>query len=143
MDIWDKQRRSSIMAKVPQKNSKPEVIVRKYLFSKGFRYRTNVKKLPGSPDIVLSKYKTAIFIHGCFWHGHTCRAGHLPSSNINYWQKKIKRNVERDNRKNLELNELGWHIITIWQCELKNTKLKEQRLFKLEEEVRSNLIQQL
>lgn len=141
MDIWDKQRRSSIMAKVPQKNSKPEIIVRKYLFSKGFRYRTNVKKLPGSPDIVLSKYKTVIFVHGCFWHGHTCRSGHLPNTNINYWQGKIKRNIERDNRKNLELKELGWNIITVWQCELKNTKLKEQRLSNLEEEVKSNLIQ--
>lgn len=129
------------MAKVPQKNSKPEIIVRKYLFSKGFRYRTNVKKLPGSPDIVLSKYKTAIFIHGCFWHGHTCRSGHLPSTNVNYWQEKIKRNKERDNRKNFELKELGWNIITVWQCEIKNTKLKEERLCKIVEEVKSNLIQ--
>ncbi|MDR1717000.1 MAG: DNA mismatch endonuclease Vsr [Prevotella sp.] len=138
MDIWDKQTRSLIMAKVPQKNSKPEVIIRKYLFSKGFRYRTNVKNLSGTPDIVLPKYKTAIFVHGCFWHGHTCRAAHLPSSNLSYWNEKIAKNIERDYRKNAELEELGWNIIIIWQCELKNVKLKEQRLSKLENEIKLN-----
>jgi len=130
------------MAKVPQKNSKPEIIVRKYLFSKGFRYRTNVKKLPGTPDIVLLKYKTVIFIHGCFWHGHTCRAAHLPSTNLNYWQVKITNNVKRDNRKNLELEKLGWNILIVWQCELKNSKLKEDRLNSLVEEIESNFPKQ-
>lgn len=138
MDIWDKERRSSIMSKVPQKDSKPEIIVRKYLFSKGFRYRTNVKKLAGSPDIVLSKYRTVIFVHGCFWHGHTCRAGHLPSSNLDYWTTKIEKNIERDSRKNIELKKLGWNIIIVWQCELRNVKVREQRLIKLAEEIKLN-----
>ena len=139
MDIWDKQTRSSIMSKVPQKDSKPEIIVRRHLFTKGFRYRTNVKKLSGSPDIVLAKYKTVIFIHGCFWHGHTCRAGHLPSSNIDFWVEKINRNKERDNRQIAELQSSGWNVIVIWQCEIKNKKLREERLIKLEEEIKSNL----
>lgn len=139
MDIWDRKTRSSIMSKVPQKDSKPEIIVRKYLFSKGFRYRTNVKKLSGSPDIVLSKYKTVIFIHGCFWHGHTCRAGHLPSSNIDFWVEKINKNTVRDNRQISELKSLGWSVIIIWQCEIKNKKLREDRLLRLEEEIKSNL----
>lgn len=138
MDIWDKERRSSIMSKVPQKDSKPEIIVRKYLFSKGFRYRTNAKKLAGSPDIVLSKYRTVIFVHGCFWHGHTCRAGHLPSSNLDYWTTKIEKNIERDSRKNIELKKLGWNIIIVWQCELRNVKVREQRLIKLAEEIKLN-----
>ena len=103
MDIFDKSKRSQLMAKVKQKNTAPEIIVRKFLFSKGFRYRINVKSLSGTPDIVLSKYKTVIFVHGCFWHGHTCRAGHLPSSNLDYWVTKIEKNIERDNRK---INEL-------------------------------------
>lgn len=139
MDIWDKKTRSLIMSRVPQKNSKPEIIVRKFLFSKGFRYRTNVKKLPGTPDIVLPKYRTVIFIHGCFWHGHTCRAAHLPTTNLNYWQIKITKNMERDNRKNNELEKLGWNIIIVWQCELKNSKLKEDRLNDLIFEIESNI----
>lgn len=139
MDIWDKKTRSLIMSKVPQKDSKPEIIVRKFLFSKGFRYRTNVKKLPGTPDIVLSRYKTVIFVHGCFWHGHTCRAAHLPSTNLNYWQIKIAKNIDRDNQKNIELEKLGWNIIIVWQCELKNSNLKEERLNNLISEIKLNI----
>lgn len=110
------------MAKVKQRNTEPEIIVRQYLFSKGFRYRINVKTLPGSPDIVLPKYKIVIFVHGCFWHGHSCHAGHLPSSNIDYWKAKIEANRERDNRKVNDLKTLGWKVITIWQCEIKTSK---------------------
>lgn len=99
MDVFDKMKRSEIMAKVKQKNTGPEQVVGKFLFSKGFRYRKNVKSLPGSPDIVLVKYKTVIFVHGCFWHGHTCKAGHLPSSNLFYWRKKIEENMIRDEKK--------------------------------------------
>jgi len=127
------------MSKIPQKDSKPEITVRRYLFSKGFRYRANVKTLSGSPDIVLSKYKTVIFIHGCFWHGHTCRGGHLPSTNIDFWVEKINKNKERDIRQITELQSLGWNVIVIWQCQIKNKKLKEERLSKLEEEIRLNL----
>ena len=128
MDIFDKSKRSQLMAKVKQKNTAPEIIVRKFLFSKGFRYRINVKSLSGTPDIVLSKYKTVIFVHGCFWHGHTCRAGHLPSSNLDYWVTKIEKNIERDNRKINELEKLGWNVVVIWQCEIKELKNREIRI---------------
>ena len=123
------------MAKVKQKNTAPEIIVRKFLFSKGFRYRINVKSLSGTPDIVLSKYKTVIFVHGCFWHGHTCRAGHLPSSNLDYWVTKIEKNIERDNRKINELEKLGWNVVVIWQCEIKALKNRGIRFSKLISEI--------
>lgn len=135
MDIFDKSKRSQLMAKVKQKNTAPEIIVRKFLFSKGFRYRINVKSLSGTPDIVLSKYKTVIFVHGCFWHGHTCRAGHLPSSNLDYWVTKIEKNIERDNRKINELEKLGWNVVVIWQCEIKALKNRKIRLSKLISEI--------
>ncbi|WP_337942201.1 DNA mismatch endonuclease Vsr [Parabacteroides sp.] len=135
MDIFDKSKRSQLMAKVKQKNTAPEIIVRKFLFSKGFRYRINVKSLSGTPDIVLSKYKTVIFVHGCFWHGHTCRAGHLPSSNVDYWVTKIEKNIERDNRKINELKKLGWNVVVIWQCEIKALKNREIRFSKLISEI--------
>ena len=135
MDIFDKSKRSQLMAKVKQKNTAPEIIVRKFLFSKGFRYRINVKSLSGTPDIVLSKYKTVIFVHGCFWHGHTCRAGHLPSSNLDYWVTKIEKNLERDNRKINELEKLGWNVVVIWQCEIKALKNREIRFSKLISEI--------
>lgn len=135
MDIFDKSKRSQLMAKVKQKNTAPEIIVRKFLFFKGFRYRINVKSLSGTPDIVLSKYKTVIFVHGCFWHGHTCRAGHLPSSNVDYWETKIEKNIERDNRKINELKKLGWNVVVIWQCEIKALKNREIRFSKLISEI--------
>ena len=135
MDIFDKSKRSQLMAKVKQKNTAPEIIVRKFLFSKGFRYRINVKSLSGTPDIVLSKYKTVIFVHVCFWHGHTCRAGHLPSSNLDYWVTKIEKNIERDNRKINELEKLGWNVVVIWQCEIKALKNREIRFSKLISEI--------
>lgn len=135
MDIFGKSKRSQLMAKVKQKNTAPEIIVRKFLFSKGFRYRINVKSLSGTPDIVLSKYKTVIFVHGCFWHGHTCRAGHLPSSNLDYWVTKIEKNIERDNRKINELEKLGWNVVVIWQCEIKALKNREIRFSKLISEI--------
>lgn len=136
MDIWDKEKRSAIMASVKQKDTKQEVLVRRYLFSKGFRFRKNDKRLPGSPDIVLPKYKVAIFVHGCFWHGHDCKAGHLPSSNNEFWKAKIERNRERDRDKEEQLRALGWNTYIVWQCELKNADLTKARLEKLEEEIR-------
>lgn len=107
------------MSRIRSTNSKPEEIVRKYLFSKGFRYRKNVKKLPGCPDIVLPKYKTVIFVNGCFWHKHNCPRFVWPSSNQEYWKPKILRNVERDKNNCRELSSKGWNVITIWECELK------------------------
>ena len=107
------------MSRIRSTNSKPEEIVRKYLFSKGFRYRKNVKKLPGCPDIVLPKYKTVIFVNGCFWHKHDCPRFVWPSSNQEYWKPKILKNVERDKNNCRELSSKGWNVITIWECELK------------------------
>lgn len=118
-DNHSKEVRSLNMSHIRSKNSKPEELVRKYLFSKGFRYRKNVKMLPGCPDIVLPKYKTVIFVNGCFWHKHDCPRFVWPSTNEEYWHPKIMGNVERDKRNLAELQQLGWTVLTVWECELK------------------------
>lgn len=121
MDVHDKKTRSYNMSRIKGKNTKPEEIVRKYLFSKGFRYRKNDKRLPGTPDIVLPKYKTVIFVNGCFWHGHKdCRYFVVPKTNTDFWLNKINTNIERDKRKQEALKELGWNVIVVWECELKS-----------------------
>jgi len=121
MDVHDKKTRSYNMSRIKGKNTKPEEIVRKYLFSKGFRYRKNDKKLPGTPDIVLPKYKTVIFVNGCFWHGHKdCRYFVIPKTNTDFWLNKINTNIERDKHKQEALKELGWNVIVVWECELKS-----------------------
>ena len=108
------------MSCVKSKNTKPEIWVRKYLFACGFRYRINVKKLPGTPDIVLPKYKTAIFVNGCFWHGHkNCRYFVIPKTRTEWWLDKINRNIDRDQANILALKKSGWRVITIWECQLK------------------------
>lgn len=135
MDVFSKSERSEIMSKVLSKNNKLEISVRKYLFSKGFRYRKNVEELPGKPDIVLPKYKTILFIHGCFWHGHeNCKAATLPTSNIEYWTNKIKSNVKRDLRNKRTLKNSGWEIIILWECELKS-KFRDQLFSRLIQEI--------
>lgn len=135
MDVHNKETRSYNMSKIKGKNTEPEEIVCKFLFSKGLRYRKNVSKLPGTPDIVLKKYKTAIFINGCFWHGHEgCKYFVIPKTNTEFWTDKIKRNKERDKEKTAELHTLGWKVITIWECELKS----ERRV-----ETLSNLLKQI
>jgi DNA mismatch endonuclease (patch repair protein) len=107
------------MSSVSRENTRPEVLVRKYLFSRGLRFRNNVKGLPGKPDIVLKKYNTAIFVHGCFWHGHeNCKRATIPKSNTNFWREKINKNKQRDRENLKQIESLGWHPITIWQCEL-------------------------
>lgn len=135
MDIFSKSKRSEIMSKVSGKDTKPEVLVRRFLFSKGFRYRKNVDGLKGKPDIVLPKYKTIIFVHGCFWHGHeNCEAARLPASNMEYWTKKISSNVIRDLQNIQLLKESGWNVIVIWECELKMIR-KANRLNNLIREI--------
>ena len=119
------------MSHISGKETKPEILVRKFLFANGFRFRKNVKDLPGKPDIVLPKYKTVIFIHGCFWHGHTCKRGALPTTNAEFWETKIGGNVERDRRNVSELEKQDWKVIVIWQCEIKNIKQQQERLSKL------------
>lgn len=119
MDIWDKKKRSEVMSKIRSKNTKPEMTLRKALFAKGFRYRINYKKLPGKPDIVFPKYKTAIFVHGCFWHGHeNCKIAHIPKSNTCFWENKIEKNKERDNVNYKRVTLLGWKIIVVWECQI-------------------------
>ena len=135
-DNHTKEVRSKNMSHIRSTNSKPEEIVRKYLFSQGFRYRKNVRKLPGCPDVVLPKYKTVIFVNGCFWHKHDCPRFVWPSSNQEYWEPKILRNVERDNQNTALLKESGWNIIVVWECELKKA-VREQTLEKLAEQIRN------
>ncbi|WP_307756510.1 DNA mismatch endonuclease Vsr [uncultured Alistipes sp.] len=121
MDIWDKEGRSKMMSKIRSTNTKPEIKLRKFLFSEGFRYRINDKKLPGKPDIVLAKYKTVIFVHGCFWHEHKgCRRSHIPKSNEQYWIDKIAGNVKRDKARIKELQDSGWNVLIAWECEINN-----------------------
>lgn len=108
------------MSQIKNKNTKPEILVRKYLFSRGFRYRINDKRLPGSPDIVLPRYRTVIFVNGCFWHGHEgCKHFVWPKSNTDFWKSKITNNIIRDKEKINALAEKGWKSIVIWECELK------------------------
>ena len=119
-DVHDADTRSYNMSCVKSKNTKPEIWVRKYLFACGFRYRINVKKLPGTPDIVLPKYKTAIFVNGCFWHGHkNCRYFVIPKTRTEWWLDKINRDIDRDQANILALKKSGWRVITIWECQLK------------------------
>lgn len=128
MDNHDKETRSYNMSRIRSTNTKPEETVRKYLFAHGFRYRKNDKRYPGKPDIVLPKYKTVIFVNGCFWHGHTgCRCFVPPKSNIEYWTKKIERNIERDTENIKNLSKSGWKVIVVWECQLKKA-VREQTL---------------
>lgn len=121
------EQRSRCMAAIKGKDTKPEMIVRKYLFSRGLRFRVNNRKLPGSPDIVLRKYKTVVFVDGCFWHGHEgCRLFKMPKSNVDFWQQKISRNIARDAVNNSDLESAGWRVIRIWECEI-NTKAKREQ----------------
>jgi DNA mismatch endonuclease (patch repair protein) len=120
MDNHSKDIRSYNMSRIRSKDTKPEEVVRKYLFSKGFRYKKNDIRLPGCPDIVLPKYKTVIFVNGCFWHMHEgCSRFKWPKSNVEYWEKKLKRNKERDLNNYLLLKSLGWKVIVIWECSIK------------------------
>ena len=128
--------RSLNMSLIRSKDTKPEILVRKYLFSKGFRYRKYCSNLPGKPDIVLPKYKTVIFVHGCFWHKHNCNFFRLPKTNTEYWANKIENNVLRDKKNIIELKKLGWKVIIVWECEL-FSKVVDDRLSNLEFEIRS------
>lgn len=135
-DIFSQTKRSDIMSKISSKDTKPEILVRKFLFSKGFRYRINVKTLPGKPDIVLPKYKTIIFVNGCFWHGHNCKKGKLPSSNTDFWKEKISNNRLRDDKNSDLLVKLGWKVIIIWQCEISKIDNRIEILNKLLEDIK-------
>lgn len=114
------EQRHKCMSSIRSRNTKPEVLVRKFLFANGLRFRINVRRLPGTPDIVLRKYRTVIFVNGCFWHGHEgCRYFVLPKTRTDFWQAKIERNRERDLAERLQLRRMGWHVIQVWECQLK------------------------
>ena len=122
------EQRHRCMSRIRGKNTKPELIVRQFLFSRGYRYRINVKKLSGSPDIVLRKYRTVIFINGCFWHAHEgCRYYVIPKTRTEFWEAKFKRNRERDLENYEALHKLGWHVVVLWECQLK-PKVREHTL---------------
>ena len=126
MDVHSKETRSYNMSRIKGKNTKPEELVRKYLFSQGFRYRKNDKRLPGTPDIVLPKYKTVVFVNGCFWHGHEgCKYFVWPQNNADFWKAKINANIKRDQRKKEELERLGWRVLVIWECGLKKAEFED------------------
>ena len=133
MDKLSKQQRHNNMAAIRSKDTKPEMIVRRGLWSRGFRYRLNYQRLPGHPDLVLRKYRTCIFVNGCFWHGHLVEQGvmessiccKIPRTNRDFWVAKIRRNKERDKEEQRRLAEMGWHCITVWECELKPQKREE------------------
>lgn len=120
-DVHDKATRSFNMSRIRNKDTKPEIQVRKFLFANGLRYRLNDKKLPGKPDIVLPKFKTVIFVNGCFWHGHeNCKYFKLPSTRTEWWKEKIEGNIKNDMKKHALLKEAGYKVIVIWECEVKN-----------------------
>ena len=124
-DILEPAVRSYIMSQIKSKDTKPEMTVRRFLFANGFRFRTHDKKLPGKPDLVLKKYNTVVFVHGCFWHGHeNCKHFKMPKSRREYWVPKIENNIARDRNNIQEVLSLGWNIIVIWECELTKVKLE-------------------
>src|SRR6187402_315983 len=123
-DVHDKKTRSYNMSQIKGKNTKPEMLVRKFLHKNGFRYRLHVKDLPGKPDIVLPKYKTVIFVHGCFWHGHEgCKYYVIPKTRTDWWLKKIDGNSNKDKMHSSDLHKKGWRTIEVWECDLKPSKL--------------------
>lgn len=140
MDIKSKEERSRNMAAIKANDTKPEMLVRRYLHAHGFRYGLHNYKLPGSPDIELRKYKTVIFINGCFWHGHKgCKYFRLPKSNIEFWQTKIERNRQRDIETVEALKTKGWKVITIWECELRTVIQRSETLIQLVKDIKSDL----
>ncbi len=134
MDVFSREKRSQIMSRVSGKNTKPELVVRSLLHNMGYRFRLHRKDLPGKPDITLPKYQKVIFVHGCFWHGHTgCPRSKRPTTNKNFWREKLDKNMERDKESVRNLNGLGWAVLVIWTCEVNDTiKVKNKLLSFLE-----------
>jgi len=142
-DIKSPEERSLNMSRIKNRDTKPEELVRKYLFSQGFRYRKNDKRYPGKPDIVLPKYRTVVFVHGCFWHQHPgCNAARIPKSNSVFWKKKFEGNVDRDIREQKALEADGWNVIVVWECEISNKEKRIARLSLLADEIRKGGVQE-
>ena len=137
MDIWSEKKRSEVMSKIRGRNTKPEMILRSALFRKGFRFRVHKKDLPGKPDIVLPKYHSVIFVHGCFWHYHKkCNEGRIPSSNLKFWKEKLEHNVKKDANNIKALKKENWKVFVIWECEIEKQFEKTiKRLVKNIEEI--------
>lgn len=132
VDTVSKSIRSRIMSRVKQRHTRPELVVRSLLHRLGYRFRLHRKDLPGSPDIILPKFRTAIFVHGCFWHQHkNCNKSRRPSSNQGYWNAKLDENISRDMRKERELSKRGWRVATVWQCEIRNLESLSKKIKKL------------
>ena len=135
-DRLSRQERSALMGRIRGKNTKPEILVRKALHKAGFRFRIHDRRLPGSPDIVLPKYRTVVFVHGCFWHGHDeCKCFCVPKTNGEFWKKKIDGNRERDEKNRVLLERKGWRIIVVWECELQKRAVREATLAGLVNEI--------
>lgn len=128
MDVFSKEKRSEVMRCITSKNTTPEIAVRKILHSLGYRFRLNRTDLAGKPDIVLPKHKTVIFVHGCFWHCHTCKDGRRPLSNRVYWDVKLDRNKKRDRKCRQQLRRMGWSVVVVWACRIKNQQSLSARL---------------
>jgi DNA mismatch endonuclease (patch repair protein) len=128
MDRLTTERRSALMSRIGPKNTAPELAVRSLLSKLGFSYRLHAKELPGRPDIVNRKRHIAIFVHGCFWHGHSCKRGARPTSNSAFWNAKLTRNKQRDRAAGTALRKAGWHVLTIWECQLRDTKKLSARV---------------
>ena len=136
MDIFSKEKRSKIMGRIGGKNTKPEIVVRSLLHKMGYRFRIHKKELPGKPDICLPKYNTVVFVHGCYWHRHkNCKRGcSTPSTNTDFWKKKFRGTVRRDKENQKALRNLGWNVVTVWQCELSDMS---QLTNKLNQEIKT------
>ena len=139
-DKFTVQQRHRCMASIRSKDTKPEIKVRHELWHRGFRYRMNVRRMPGSPDIVLAKYRSVIFVNGCFWHGHEhCKAYVVPKTNVSFWQEKVRRNRERDELVKLLLESSGWNVMIVWECELKKETFSAT-MSRVEEEIKGNAL---
>ena len=135
-DIVSEEQRSYIMSRVPSKDTKPELLVRSFLHRSGFRFRIHGKKLPGRPDLVLAKHQTVVFVHGCFWHRHTgCAKATMPATRVRFWREKFERNVSRDRDNQAKLQNLGWRVIVLWECEITTIASREDRLARLTLEI--------
>lgn len=136
IDTFTPERRSEIMRNIRAANTQPEVRLRKALHALGFRYKLHVRDLPGTPDVVLPKYKAVIQIRGCFWHSHSCQRGRIPKSKSEYWKNKLERNRLRDASSDEKLRQLGWSVIVVWECEIRSKEGLEQKVSDLEKQLR-------
>lgn len=136
MDRFSEKQRSYVMSRVRSRDTKPEMVVRRYLHRNGFRYRLHEKNLPGKPDLVLPKYRSVVFVHGCFWHRHQgCPRATMPASRVRFWEEKFKKNLLRDRQNRAELASLKWKVWVIWECELASEEKRSLNLAKLREKV--------